>query len=134
MAYITSAEFAIFGLPPAAYAGIAPALVTAAIEHASGIADSYIAKRYTLPLTSASEPLKRAVADIAAWFVLGYRGFDPQPQNGAAAQARHDQAIAWLARVATGEVEIIGGGDLGEPLCASSGNLEWSSLLTYEDS
>lgn len=101
MAYATRDDLARLGLPPAVLSAIPVADQDAALEAASDLADSYLRVRYTLPLLSWQDDLRRAVCHIAAYDLLVRRGFNP---TGADEQVRlrYEDAIRWLERVAQG--------------------------------
>ena len=101
MAYATRDDLARLGLPPAVLSAIPTADQDAALEAASDLADSYLSARYTLPLVSWEDDLRRAVAHIAAYDLMVRRGFNP---TGADEQIRlrYEDAIRWLEGVARG--------------------------------
>lgn len=102
-----------------------PEKLTACVR-ASGLADSYLAKRLVLPLVSWGDDLRSMVSDIARWRALKDRGFDPSNVgDGTIIQAKKD-AMAWLALVSTGEVELVGATD-------SSPTVEEASPLVESD-
>lgn len=103
MAYATRADLTRLSLPAAALAGVPEADQDAALEAASDLADSYLAARYTLPLVSWQDDLRRAVCAIAAYDLMVRRGFSPQ---GADEQLRlrYEDALRWLDLVARGLV------------------------------
>lgn len=105
--YATLEEFADGGLPPAALEDVGSDIRTDAIEKASGLADSYLAKRFTLPLTSWGDALTRAVIDIAACDLLMRRGFNPSSGSDQAILDRCNGALDWLKDVAKGNVDPI---------------------------
>lgn len=101
MAYATRDDLARLGLPQAVISAIPLTDQDAALEAASDLADSYLRARYTLPLLSWQDDLRRAVCHIAAYDLLVRRGFNP---TGADEQVRlrYEDAIRWLERVAQG--------------------------------
>lgn len=115
MAYATTTDLARFGLPAAILASIATATQEAALEAASDVADSYLRARYTLPLTSYGDDLKRAVCNIAAWDLLSTRGYDPKAGNDEAVEARSDKAMAWLKDISAGRAAVSGGNTTPTP-------------------
>ncbi len=125
------------GLPPAALEGVGRGLVDKAILAASSLADSYLRKRFTLPLTSFSEDLTRAVVHIAVCDLMVRRGFNPASGADQLIVDRKADAIAWLEDVAAGKVEpgvedSTPTLDEAGPLFASEEQQDW--LLGVDDS
>lgn len=69
-----------------------------ALDAASSLADSYLRGRYTMPLVSWGDDLRRAVVGIAVYDLMSNRGFDEQ--GDAQIRKKYDDAIAWLKEVA----------------------------------
>jgi len=92
------------------------AVVDRALEDASAIADSYLARRHTVPLDPAPLVLVSAVCDIAR-----ARLYDANVPE--AVTSRKDEAIGWLKRVADGKADAItdpAGGAKDEPAAIST--------------
>lgn len=102
--YAESADLYALGLPSAALADVPSENVTAALVAASGDADGYLSKRYTLPITEWGDDLTRRVAHIAAFDLLVTRGSRPGDGLDLIVK-RNDDAIAWLRDVSRGIVE-----------------------------
>jgi phage gp36-like protein len=105
-AYLTNAEFLAQTIPGAAFSQLTSQQITDAILWASSTADSYLRKRYTLPLISWGVDLKRAVGKIVALDLLTRNGFRPGSGNDEIAVMQNDAAIKWLRDVSTGVVEL----------------------------
>lgn len=75
------------------------AVVTAAIEAASNLIDSYIGQRYALPLDTVPGTLKAACQDLAR-----YELYTMEPT--AIVKQRRDQAVAWLKDLAAGRAAL----------------------------
>lgn len=134
MAYATFSEFTAAGLPPAAVSGIPQSAVDACLAQASGVADSYLRKRYTLPLTAPYDAaLVRCVIDVAVYLVMRRRGIQPESATDVAIRMGYQDALAWLGLVATGEVEIASGPTVGDPQVASRAELGWAEWATGEE-
>lgn len=71
-----------------------------ALEDASSLADSYIAA--SLPLDPVPGSLRRAVIDIAIYYLAGSRETTTQ-------RKRYEDALAWLRDVASGDATLSGG-------------------------
>ena len=102
-AYATLSDFANFGLPAKATAGIASATITAALESASRVVDSYIGTRYDLPLVSFDASVTMAACKIAAYELLATRGFAAGTPDAENVEKRYATAISWCRDVATGK-------------------------------
>lgn len=81
-------------------------VVTAAISDAEALADSYLAKRYQLPLDPVPGVLTKTIADIARYFLHGRRTDKDDPVT-----RDYGQALAWLKDVARGLVELDAAGN-----------------------
>ncbi|QAZ67035.1 gp436 family protein [Solidesulfovibrio carbinolicus] len=79
-------------------------LVDAALLRASSEADSYLARRYPVPIASPVPPvLVAAVCDIARYRLTGGPASETDP-----ILERYRQAIKWLERVADGKADLPG--------------------------
>lgn len=108
-AYAVVADLDTFGVKPAAY----PADITAGVKAthlgiASAMADSYLGKRFALPLTAWGDDLRGAVCRIATYTLLSRRGFDATNTADQLVVKGNDDAIAWLRDVAKGLAEPVG--------------------------
>jgi phage gp36-like protein len=104
--FLTRAEFLDQTIPADVVSGLSTATIDAALVWASGVASSYLRKRYSLPLVSWGEELKSAVGELAQWKLFGRRGVRPGSGNNEIAEKRYDDAIAWLRDLAKGLVEL----------------------------
>jgi phage gp36-like protein len=104
--YLTRAEFLDQTIPADAISGLADATIDKALVWASGVAGSYLRKRYCLPLIVWGEELRSAVGELAQWKLFGRLGIRPGSGNNEMAEKRYDDAIAWFKDVARGLVEI----------------------------
>lgn len=102
--YITTTELAYLGVPTELTANLASAAVTANLEAASALADSYLKQRYTLPLATYGSDLKLVVAALASCNMLVVRGYDPNNPADQAIKLRCDWAKDWLEMVAKGKL------------------------------
>lgn len=137
--YATEGEFNALGAPADAFTTLPSTTIVSALVWASSVANSYLKKRYTLPLSAYGEDLKAAVVDIAKWRLVKRRGFNPNSgQDGVIVESYKD-AIAWLTLVAKGECELDGAVDAtptedeAGPLVSSSTAESWSYFTRGED-
>jgi phage gp36-like protein len=94
--YATSSDFTNFGINAIAIANIDPAVVTAQLQAASDLMDSYFNGRYRLPLSAWDNSVRMNCCWIAAWLVLSKsRGFNPDNPSDVTVRASFDDAIAW---------------------------------------
>ncbi len=105
MAYATRTKLTQLGLPTAALADVSTTDQDAALDGASGIADGYLRKRYSLPLATYGDDLTTHVCSIAAWLILKTRGFNPEDPADAAIRMGYEDAIEWLESVAAGDID-----------------------------
>lgn len=102
-AYADRDHLAKFGLPAAALEDVPVEDQDAALEAASRLADSHLRSRYTLPLISHGDDLRRVVCHIAAYDIMVTQGFNPEGPD-ANLRLRYEDAEKWLRAVATGAV------------------------------
>lgn len=74
-----------------------------AIDDATDTIDTYLTKRYTLPLASIPTVLKRLCCDIARYYLHGIDAPD-------GVDDRHSAALSMLKSIATGTIDL----DVGE--------------------
>lgn len=100
--YATTAQLVQFSVPSAALTGISSDDQNAALKAASRVADSYLLKRFTLPLTQWGDDLRQVVTDIAAYRLLKRRGFNPDNGDDAHLRMAYEDAVKWLESVSRG--------------------------------
>lgn len=96
------------------------AIVTRALEEASSLVDSYLSRRYAVPVDPAPPALLSAVADIAHFTLNRLHAPD-------AVIARHKAALAWLQKLADGSAELVGVAGVEATEAAPSGGLKVSA-------
>src|SRR5688500_7132985 len=133
--YATEAELFDLGVPSDAFASLPSAVLVSALVWASSVANSYLKKRYELPLLSYGEDLRSAVVDIAKWRLIKRRGFNPNSGQDAVIADAYKDAIAWLGLIARGDCELDGVVDSTESVdeagpLVSSGNAESWNFFT----
>jgi phage gp36-like protein len=72
-----------------------------ALAKASSVADGYIRKRFNLPLHSWTQSLTQAVADIATYWLMKKRGFNPEAESTKLISGAYRDALDWLEEVAS---------------------------------
>lgn len=77
-------------------------MVSAALEEASGIVDSYCRQRYQTPL-QAGDDVKGKTLDIAVWLLFRRRR---NAKNGEIIRQAYEDAIAFLGQVSTGKATL----------------------------
>lgn len=105
--YATTAQMQLLGITPAAYTRFetaSPGCVTAAIQAASSIADTYLPSQFTLPLqTSPSNgwdmSLTMNVCWIAAYLLYNSFGFAPMAPGDEMVAKRYETALEWLGQI-----------------------------------
>ncbi len=75
--------------------------VDSALSDASGLMDSYLSTRYTLPLVDYPDLLKRLCADIAVYWLAEDGGGTTEEKR-----QRYEDALQWLGRIANGKAEL----------------------------
>lgn len=109
--YLTEAEYEALELPDDALTGLAAGTVDAAIAWASSLANSYLRKRYTLPLVQYGDDLRQQVAALATWQLMRKRGFQPGSGADESVVVGKEDAIRWLRDVSHGHAELDGAVD-----------------------
>ncbi len=111
--YATIEDFQTAGLPPSATSGVSFDVIQKALQRASDLASSYLRDRYNLPLRCGSSracgydgSLVEAVVDVAAWYVMKRRGFDPRLGADTVIRQGYDDALEFLKRVANGQSQL----------------------------
>lgn len=142
MAYVDVSNFS--ALPPDSYSDLGATAATAAINAegvlVSGLVDSYLRKRKTLPLVGTVDPAVTCAAqDIVAWRLLKFRGFSAAAGADEEVKKAKDEALAWLTKVSEGLVEVGGTDsssdqvDLMGPLSSSEAAADWDYQMGGDD-
>lgn len=92
------------GINALALAGVPTPTKTDNIESASRIIDSFLRAQFTLPLTQVGGDIKRACVNIAVYYVLVGRGYNPDAGGDPGIRDRFKDAIDWLKLVSAGKV------------------------------
>jgi phage gp36-like protein len=109
--YATIDDFLNAGLPTGALASMDKSIWNQALIRASSFADSFLGDKYTLPLTPPyPAALVDAVCQVAAWRLMGLRGYNPAVAGGSAdaiIRQGYLDARDWLVRVANGQASLV---------------------------
>ncbi len=110
VSYATVEDFLNLGLPSGALDSTDKSTWQQAIITASAYADSFLGDKYTLPLGRPYPPaLVDAVCQIASWYLMRRRGYNPAVAGGSAdaiIRQGYVDATAWLVRVANGQAAL----------------------------
>lgn len=101
--YITKAQF-IEQCGPA-FSGAADPIIPDACTWASTYADSFLRKRYLLPLISFDVDLTSQVFALVLWKVATQIGFKPGSGQNEVIRMQYDDALAWFSKVSLGQFE-----------------------------
>lgn len=97
-----------------------PLVVERAISDAGELIDSYLAKRYSLPLAIVPAPLARIACDLAMHYLAAEGTITEDKRR------RYDDAIKYLSDISVGRVDVIGA--QGEAVATSgAGSVEFDS-------
>lgn len=119
MSLITDVELLALGLASASLPDVGTSVRDLHRATASALVESRLARRYRLPLQTVSADVKLAVAMIASYTLLAYRGYRPTPGAPDEVKHRYDTAMEWLEMVVDGRAELRGEVTIMDPLVAS---------------
>lgn len=103
--YATTADLARWGAPGPSLSAFDSTAQNAALTAASGVADGFLVKRFTLPLVEWGDDLRKHTCWLTAYDLLSGRGFREDALGADALEGRYDKAMAWLRGIAAGSVE-----------------------------
>ncbi len=131
--YITAQELQDQAVPADGLSGLTTWQLDDAIAWASAEIDGYLAKRFTLPLKTVSNDIKRRCAIIASFYLLTRRGFRVNSDLNEMITKLYDDAVTWLLRVSRGDITpqcIDSTPDVDEegPLASSEAKLNWRTF------
>lgn len=129
-AYCSVAEVGAIGINADALTDIDPADLAKEIGGASGVMDSYFAgsTRFTLPLVSWGAEVRKCCAVLAGVGALRTRGYNPEDDKSV--KETVDFWMAWLAKVAAGDVlpvDIVDSPPGTDPSSTSGGRMRVST-------
>lgn len=110
--YAVAADIAVYAVDATALEPYSDADKDAALADASVFADSYLARRYAVPLAVWGADLRAAVCRIAVYRLLTRAGYDSAAE-GSSFRKQYDDALAWLKDVAKGDATVSGGATAG---------------------
>ena len=102
--YCQPGDLTTHAIPGTALEGIEPEARALACLSASDEAAGYLGMAFTLPLSKWDTDLRRYVAYMAVFQLLGARGFEPGSGKDTLIETRRDSAIGWLRRIADGKL------------------------------
>lgn len=95
------------GLPAAASAIITPSKRAEQLAATTELAAGILAARYDMPLEAWGGDLSSAVCKIAGYEMLSVRGLNPDGDDKNV-RTRYEDAMKWLAEVASGQINPVG--------------------------
>lgn len=107
--YATRSDLETIGLNLIAFQNVSDPIVDAALLAASEEADNYMQARYRVldsPLTAWGSDLKRLVCKIAAYTLMGVRGYNPDSGADVTIRLGYEDAIKTLQGVARQQVHL----------------------------
>jgi phage gp36-like protein len=125
-AYAVATDLAGYGVKSSEVFGqLSTQQLQNAVDAANAIADSYLAARFKLPLSSWGSDLKQKVVAIARFELLVQRGFAPAGDAAAAIVESKNDAIRWFEGISGGTVNPVvvdasPGGKVGGPFVDQS--------------
>jgi len=112
VAYATRLELAVMGgLPTPVLAQFPIADQDAILTLVSGMVDEMIGPQYGAPLSVVPVRLKFHIGRIAAYLLMGTRGFDPERGSDKLIKEGYVEAMAYLDSVRTGGTTLEGAED-----------------------
>lgn len=92
-----------------------PAVQDAKLMEASELVDGYLRQQFQLPLTRWGSDLVRKVCDVAAYYLVCVRGFNPEADGHYL--ANFESAEKWLLQVSKGLIspDVVDGSTGAEP-------------------
>lgn len=102
--YAVISDLTTYGLTSATLSTIDNVTMTAHLNAASDLVDSYLNSRFDLPLQSWGPGLVQKVCELAAESVLTIRGFDPNDPGDMTIVMRGKAAREWLEGIQDGEI------------------------------
>lgn len=106
MTYATAAEFYQLALPAAALGDLSSTVVDAQLRSAGGLANSYLGRKYAVPLGTWGDDLRMCVCALAAYRILLFNiGFNPNNPQDLAVESDYKRWLQWLKDVAEGHVK-----------------------------
>ena len=102
--YASTTDLTRHGLPSGALTGVPTATQEAALDANSALADTYLAQRFTLPLSAWGAAIARAVATMTAYDLMTTRGYKPDAGADEILRLRYEDTMRWWRDVAASRV------------------------------
>lgn len=102
MAYATIADLQNVGLPAQAMGNLTKNQITAALQDASDLFDSYARARWgtdSVPLLEWDSTITQAVAKVAAWHLLVMRGINPNSTDYELQRGVYKDALEYFDKI-----------------------------------
>lgn len=115
--YATLNDIINAGIPAPALENVPTDSINECLVNASSEIDSYLASTYTLPFTTINGVLTQKCVNLASWYILNTRGFDPGIRTAKDATVRmaYEDTIRFLERIAMRKSILVGVVDSGSP-------------------
>ncbi len=103
------------------------AVIDSALADASTEIDSYVSRRYSVPVAGSSDQLKKIACDIARWHL-----YTDAPHEKV--EAAYKRAVDWLKDVGAGRANLDVAGEEPEAGSAGSAEIESAERVFSHDS
>jgi phage gp36-like protein len=136
-AYAAVSDLTLYGAPAGAFVATTPEQQQAAVTAANAKADSYLGRRFALPLSTWGADLVRAVAVMATWDAIVVRGSNPEAPGSIELQQRAQAAEDWLKAIAEGTIpppDSITGSPTATGSGSTGGEGEFVAAVSSDDS
>lgn len=101
--YATTSELQTLAITTAAGSRFGSTAMTASLQAASSLADSYLVSQFKLPLQTSPQgwdmSLTLNVCNIAAWLLYNQFGYSPMSPGDEMVAKRYSEAIDWLKQI-----------------------------------
>jgi len=105
VAYATETDLTNTGLSAQIVGQLTTAQVTAYLAESSSVVDSYLRGRYSVPLTTVPESIRKATVNLAACDILQTLGYKPEEYD-AGYKARCEKTLEWLKDISAGRASL----------------------------
>jgi phage gp36-like protein len=106
--YATPTDLQNVGGTPAFVQSLTAAQMQEAIQNASALIDAYLGSYLVLPLIQIDPSITQKCCEIAIWYLITARGYNPQKTAEAMFEKRFEQALAFLKDCANNKARPAG--------------------------